>query len=85
MPVDHPIPVDILMVWGKQKASLRQALQSYQPGLLLIDGSVPSYLAEDWQRQAEELSVPYFLGSSAALQMRQRPKRDLEPRRWYFK
>ena len=70
MPVDHPIPVDILMVWGKQKASLRQALQSYQPGLLLIDGSVPSYLAEDWQRQAEELSVPYSLGSSAAFAMR---------------
>lgn len=56
----HPIPVDFLMVVGKQKPSLKRVLHSYRPAMLLVDGSVPSYLAEEWKSQADALSIPCY-------------------------
>lgn len=53
------VPVDYLMVRDKQKPDLRNISNTYHVGMLIIDGSVPDYLAEDWIRQAKELDVPY--------------------------
>lgn len=52
------ITVDYLMVREKQKPDLQSVVDSYSIGMLLIDGSVPSYLAQEWARQAEELRIP---------------------------
>lgn len=56
----HPISVGFLMVVGKQKPSLKRVLHAYRPAMLLVDGSVPSYLAEEWRSQAEALSIPCY-------------------------
>ena len=53
------IKVDYLMVCGKQRPDLCKALNMYQVETLLIDGSVPQYLAQEWMRQAEVLHVSY--------------------------
>lgn len=55
----HAIPVDYLLVCGKQKPDLSGALCHYQIGTLLIDGSVPDYRAREWIQQAEACQVPY--------------------------
>lgn len=55
----HRVEVDYLMVREKQKPDLLRVKNSYEIGMLLIDGSVPDYLADEWIRQAEELGVPY--------------------------
>ena len=53
------IDVDYLMVRDKQKPDLQCATRNYQIGMLLIDGSVPEYLAKQWIRQAEDCGIPY--------------------------
>ena len=53
------IDVDYLMVRGKQPPDLRRASRNYQIGTLLIDGSVPDYLARQWICQADELGIAY--------------------------
>lgn len=53
------INVDYLLVRDKQKPDLRNAMNQYQIGTLLIDGSVPDYLAREWMRQAENNKVNY--------------------------
>jgi competence protein ComEC len=55
----HAIPVDYLLVRGKQKPDLRSVLGSYQIGTLLIDGSVPDYRAKEWMQQASAHHIPY--------------------------
>lgn len=52
------IPVDYLLVHGKQRPELTRVVKAYRVGMLLIDGSVPRYLAEKWIKQAESLKVP---------------------------
>lgn len=55
-----PLPVDMVVVRGKQKANMDLLVQHYQAAMLLIDGSVPAYLAQEWQRQAVEGGIPYY-------------------------
>lgn len=54
------ISVDYMLVRGKQKPDLKGMLKTYRPGMLLIDGSVPGYLAKEWIQQAETLKIPYY-------------------------
>lgn len=54
----HRVPVDCLLVRGRQRPDLKLAAQTYQIGMLLIDGSVPEYLAAEWIRQAEAMRIP---------------------------
>lgn len=54
----HTIPVDYLLVRGKQKPNLSSALSHYHIGTLLIDGSVPNYQAREWMQQAEACHIP---------------------------
>lgn len=63
----YRLPVDYLLVIGKQKPDLQSVVNGYDASTLLIDGSVPHYLAERWMRQAEEKGVPYInIGDGAA-------------------
>lgn len=66
-------PVDMVLVHGKQDANLEAMVQRYPTSLLLIDGSVPSYLAQKWQSQAAEKGIPYInIGEGAwSLDLRQ--------------
>ena len=55
----EPLPVDYLMVRERQKPELNRILEKYRLGLLLIDGSVPGYLALEWKRQAQSKGISY--------------------------
>ena len=57
--VIHRLTVDYLLVREKQKPDLRRMSKVYQVGTLLIDGSVPEYLAKEWVQQAEAMKIPY--------------------------
>ena len=60
------LPVDYLLVRGKQKPDVQAVVNGYDAQLLLIDGSVPRYLAEKWLTQAEAVDLPcYDLGNGA--------------------
>lgn len=61
------VTVDYLVVREKQRPDLRRISNSYKIGMLVIDGSVPGYLADEWIRQAEELDIPYHDIKSGAL------------------
>ena len=59
-------PVDYLLVRGRQKPDVQSVVNSYEIKLLLVDGTVPRYLAEKWIIQAEETGLPcYYLGDGA--------------------
>lgn len=57
--LEYRIPVDFIMVTGKQKPNVGRLLNNYDAKCLLIDGSVPNYLAEKWMNQAENSGLPY--------------------------
>ncbi|MBQ0128277.1 MAG: ComEC family competence protein [bacterium] len=57
--LDYRIPVDFLVVTGKQKPNVDKLLINYSVNCLLIDGSVPYYLAEKWMNQAENMGLSY--------------------------
>lgn len=64
--LSYRLPVDYLLVCGKQKPDVQSVVNGYDAKLLLIDGSVPHYLAEKWMAQAEALDLPsYDLGEGA--------------------
>lgn len=52
------IPVDFLLVKGRSCPDMTSVVNCYEVSVLLIDRSVPVYLAEKWKRQAEEYAVP---------------------------
>ena len=54
------ITVDYLMVREKQKPDLKLITNSYRIGTLLVDGSVPNYLAKEWVQQAEALGITCY-------------------------
>jgi len=58
--LDYRLPVDYLLVTGKQKPDVQSVVNGYDAQLLLIDGSVPRYLAEKWMTQAEVLNLPCY-------------------------
>lgn len=55
----HRLAVDYLLVRSKQPPDLKRVLGVYRIGELIIDGSVPDYLAKEWIRQAEAMGVPF--------------------------
>ena len=62
-------PVDYLLVTGKQKPDVKSVENVFEARLLVIDGSVPKYLAEQWQAQAEVMGIPYYnIGQEGALE-----------------
>ncbi len=62
----YRLPVDYLLVVGKQKPDVQSVVCQYDVKKILVDGSVPRYLAEKWMTQAEEKGVPcYYIGDGA--------------------
>jgi len=58
--LSYRLPVDYLLVRGKQKPDLQSIVNGYDLQMLLIDGSVPAYLAKRWAGQARELGLTYI-------------------------
>ena len=64
--LSYRLPVDYLLVMGRQKADLKSVVNGYDVKTLLIDGSVPRYLAEQWVSEAEEKGIAcYNIGDGA--------------------
>ncbi len=61
--LDCRLPVDYLLVTGKQRPDVQSIVNGYDVKMLLVDGSVPRYLAEKWLDQAQAIGVPcYYIG-----------------------
>lgn len=65
--LSYRIPADYVLVTGKQKPDVVSVMRGYEVGRLLIDGSVPVYLAEKWKSQADEAGLPYYNIADGAL------------------
>ena len=63
------LPVDYLLIVGKQKPDVQSAVNAYEAKMLLIDGSVPRYLAEKWIAQAQDLDIPYYNIGEGAMEI----------------
>ena len=62
----YRLPVDYLLVMGKQKPDVQSVVNGYDAKMLLVDGSVPRYLAEKWVDEAEEKGLScQYLGDGA--------------------
>lgn len=66
-PCDPPLPVDLLLVRGRQAPDLRRVLQAYRMDLLVIDASVSEREAMEWGRQAEAMGISCHQIASGAL------------------
>ena len=67
--LSYRLPVDYLLVSGKQKPDVQAVVNGYDAKMLLIDGSVPRYLAEKWVSQAETLHIPYYNVGEGAMEI----------------
>ena len=64
--LSYRLPVDYLLVTGKQKPDVQAVMNGYDAKMLVVDGSVPRYLAEKWMLQAETLHLScYNVGEGA--------------------
>lgn len=68
--LSYRFPADFVLVTGKQKPDLVSLLRGYEVGELLIDGSVPNYLAEKWETQAEEIGLPFYNLADGAFEVK---------------
>lgn len=67
--LSYRLPVDYLLVTGKQNPDVQSIVNGYEAKTLLIDGSVPYYLAERWASQAQALNIPYYNIGDGALEV----------------
>ena len=67
--LSYRMPVDYLLVTGKQKPDVQSIVNSYDAKKLLIDGSVPRYLAEKWLAQADGIGLPVYDLSEGAFEV----------------
>ena len=67
--LSYRLPLDYLLVTGRQKPDVQSVVNGFAPKLLLIDGSVPRYLAEKWVSQAESLHLDYYDMAAGSLQI----------------
>ena len=67
--LSYRLPVDYLLVKGKQKPNIQMIVNGYDTEMLLIDGSVPNYLAERWMHQAKEQGIPYINIGAGAVEL----------------
>ena len=58
-PLSYKIPLDFMLVYGKKRQSLELLLNMYNFDYLIIDGSVPSYLASELIEESEKLGIKY--------------------------
>lgn len=65
--LSYRLPVDYLLVVGKQQPDVQSIVNSYDVKQLLIDGSVPRYLMTRWMAQADAAALPYYAIGDGAL------------------
>ena len=65
--LSYRLPVDYLLVVGKQQPDVQSIVNSYDVKQLLIDGSVPRYLMTRWVAQADAAALPYYIIGDGAL------------------
>ena len=65
--LSYRLPVDYLLVMGRQNPDVQSVVNGYEAKMLLIDGTVPRYLAEKWMAQAAEKQLPVYDLSTGAL------------------
>jgi competence protein ComEC len=63
------VNVDYLLVREKQRPDLQQVVDTYRVGRLLVDGSVPNYLAKEWVSQAKAYGIPCHDLKNGALEL----------------
>lgn len=68
--LSYRLPADFVLVTGKQKPDVPSLLRGYEVDKLLIDGSVPNYLAEKWEDQADEFGLMYYNLSDGAFEVK---------------
>ena len=67
--LDYRLPVDFLLVREKQIPDVRSVVNGYDAKMLVVDGSVPRYLAEKWMNQAKAIGLPYYNIGDGALEV----------------
>ena len=67
--LSYRLPVDYILVTGKQKPDVQSVLNEFEVKKLLVDGSVPRYLAEKWCIQAAEWKVECYALSDGAFEV----------------
>ena len=72
--LSYRLPVDYLLITKNsternKNTDLQLVTNGYQVGMLVIDGSVPRYLAEKWKSQAVEVGLPCHDLGDGALQV----------------
>lgn len=65
----YRLPVDYVLVRGRQKPDVQSVVNGYDAKLLLIDGSVPRYLAQKWISQAKDLDMAFYDLSEGAFEV----------------
>ncbi len=63
------LPVDYLLVYGVQNPDVQSIVNCYDAKMLIVDGSVPHYLAEKWVSQAQTLGMPYYSVGEGAFEV----------------
>ena len=61
--LDYRIPVDYMLVYGKNKKSLLRLLKIYDFDNLIIDSSVPYYISSEMMEEAEDFGIKSALFS----------------------
>ena len=64
--LSYRLPVDYLLVMGRQNPDVQSVVDGYDVKMLLIDGTVPRNLAEKWMAQAAEKQLPVYDLSAGA-------------------
>ena len=67
--LNYRLPVDFLLVREKQKPDVQAVVNGYDAKMLVVDGSVPRYLAEKWINQARAIGLPYYNIGDGALEI----------------
>lgn len=58
--LSYKIPLDYMLVYGRKRQKLSNLLNVYSFDYLIIDGSVPYYLADDFIRDAIDLGIKCY-------------------------
>ena len=67
--LEYRFPVDYLLVFGKQNPDMQSVVNGYDAKTLLVDGSVPHYLAKKWISQAQALGISYYYIGEGAFEV----------------
>ncbi len=68
--LSYRLPTDFVLVTGKQRPDVPSLMRGYDVEKLIIDGSVPAYLAEKWETQADDAGLSYYNLADGAFEVK---------------